>query len=56
MPQTNYTYPNLTISTRLRQLEYYLGYKVFVKQKGQNKIELTESVEVFLPLAKEYKK
>ena len=56
MPQTNYTYPNLTISTRLIQLEYYLGYKVFVKQKGQNKIELTESVEVFLPLAKEYKK
>jgi len=56
MPQPNYAYPNLTISTRLRQLEYYLGYKVFVKLKGQNKIELTESVEVFLPLAKKYKK
>lgn len=44
-----------TVSTRLKQLENYLGYNLFIRQKGLNKIELTKSGEAFLPLAKEYK-
>lgn len=45
-----------TISTRLKQLEDYLGYELCIRQKGQSKIELTEEGERFLLLANEYMK
>lgn len=45
-----------TVSTRLKQLEDYLGYKLFIRHKGLSKIDLTERGEDFLPLAKEYQK
>ncbi|WP_044565237.1 LysR family transcriptional regulator [Anaerococcus provencensis] len=43
-----------TVSTRLKQLEDYLGYKLFFRNKGLTKIELTERGEAFLPLANEF--
>lgn len=45
-----------TVSTRLKQLEDYLGYKLFLRNKGLTKIELTERGEAFLPLANEFVK
>lgn len=43
-----------TVSTRLKQLEDYLGYKLFFRNKGLTKIDLTERGEAFLPLANEF--